>query len=249
MIWGILGLLVGSFLNVVIHRLPRGESVIWPASRCPHCHTPIRFHDNVPLLAWCWLRGRCRSCRASISWRYPAIEALTSVVFMAVARTTPDLFTLAHHLVYASVLIALLAIDYEHYILPDELTLGGLVVGLAGAAVTPPALPERMAGAVIGAAIPLAIAVGYRRWRGQDGLGMGDVKMLAMMGAVSGWAHMLLSLTLATFTGAAVGVLLIAVEGTSLQRPLPFGTFLSVAGLVSLIFGDRIIRWYLGLLV
>lgn len=249
MIWGILGLLVGSFLNVVIHRLPRGESVIWPASRCPHCDTPIRFHDNVPLLAWCWLRGRCRSCQASISWRYPAIEALTSVVFLVVARTAPDLLTLSHHLVYASVLIALLAIDYEHYILPDELTLGGLIVGLAGAAVTPPPLPERMAGAVLGAAIPLAIAVGYQRWRGQDGLGMGDVKMLAMMGAATGWAHMLLSLTLATFSGAAVGLLLIAVEGTSLQRPLPFGTFLSVAGLVSLIFGDGIIRWYLGLLV
>jgi leader peptidase (prepilin peptidase)/N-methyltransferase len=249
MIWGIPGLVVGSFLNVVIHRLPRGESIAWPSSRCPHCSAPIRPFDNIPLLSWCVLRGRCRQCRQSISWRYPVIEAGTAVVFMAVAHTAPDPFTLAHHLVYASVLIALLAIDFEHYILPDELTLGGLVAGLAGAALTSPSLRVRLVGAALGAAVPLGIALAYRRWRGQDGLGMGDVKMLAMMGATTGSAHMLLSLMLATFAGAAVGIFLLTLDGRSLQRPLPFGTFLSLAGLVSLVSGDAMIRWYLGLML
>jgi len=249
MIWGIPGLLVGSFLNVVIHRLPLGVSIVWPSSRCPHCSAPIRPVDNIPLLSWCWLRGRCRQCHEPISWRYPAIEAGTALVFIAVARTAPDAFTLAHHLVYASVLIALLAIDFEHYILPDELTLGGLVAGLAGAALTAPSLRVRLVGAALGAAIPMGIALAYRRWRGQDGLGMGDVKMLAMMGAASGWAHMLLSLILATFAGAAVGILLLAFDGRSLQRPLPFGTFLAMAALVALVRGDAIIRWYLGLML
>jgi leader peptidase (prepilin peptidase)/N-methyltransferase len=249
MIWGIPGLLVGSFLNVVIHRLPRGESIVWPSSRCPHCSVSIRPLDNVPLLAWCWLRGRCRQCSQPISWRYPAIEAGTALIFIAVARTASDPLTLVHHLIYASVLIALLAIDFEHFILPDELTLGGVVAGLAGAALTAPSLRVRLVGAALGAAIPMGIALAYRQWRGQEGLGMGDVKMLAMMGAVTGWAHMLLSLMLATFAGAAVGMLLLAFDGRSLQRPLPFGTFLSMAGLVSLVTGDGIIRWYLGLML
>lgn len=247
MLWGIPGLLVGSFLNVVIHRLPRGESVIWPSSRCPHCSARIAPVDNIPLLAWCRLRGRCRRCRQPISWRYPAVEAGTALVFVAVARSAPDPLTLAHHLVYASVLVALLVIDFEHYILPDELTLGGLIAGLAGAALTAPSWRVRLVGAALGAALPMGIALAYRRWRGQEGLGMGDVKMLAMMGAATGWAPMLLSLMLATGAGAVVGLLLLALDGRSLQRPLPFGTFLSVAGLVSLLHGDAIIDWYLGM--
>ena len=119
----------------------------------------------------------------------------------------------------------------------------------AGAALTAPSLRVRLVGAALGAAVPLGIALAYRRWRGQDGLGMGDVKMLAMMGATTGSAHMLLSLMLATFAGAAVGIVLLTLDGRSLQRPLPFGTFLSLAGLVSLVSGDAIIRWYLGLML
>jgi len=241
-----LGLIVGSFLNVCIYRLPRRESVVWPSSRCTSCERSLAWYDNVPIVSWLALGGRCRTCRAPISATYPIVEAVTAVVFAGAALVYGLTWLLAVRLGFASALIVLFVIDLRHRILPNAITLPGIAAGFVASWFLPPGWLSSLIGAVAGAGILLVIAESYFRVRGQEGLGMGDVKMLAMIGAFLGWPLMVLTLVLASFAGSLVGLALIATGRGSMQAALPFGTFLALGAIVAAVAGEPIVAWYIG---
>jgi len=237
---GLLGLLVGSFLNVVIYRLPRGESLVRPASRCPGCGTPIKPYDNIPVVSWLLLRGRCRNCGAAISARYPVVEALTAAVFVgaALARGVDD--DLALWLPFAAMLIAVAGIDLDHRIIPNKILLPAAIWGLvATIAFRPDNIDDSLiAGGIAFGALLLA-AVAY-----PAGMGMGDVKLVGVMGIYlgSGVAPAMLAGFLA---GAVVGLAIIAREGRDARKKaIPFGPFLALGGLVGLFAGPELVDVY-----
>jgi leader peptidase (prepilin peptidase)/N-methyltransferase len=243
----LIGLAIGSFLNVVIHRLPRRESLVSPGSRCPSCGYSRGAADNVPVLSWVLLGGRCRTCRTRISVRYPVVELVTAAVFVAhyyVFGWTP---LLAVRLVFASSLVALFAIDLEHHLLPDAITLPGLVVGLLASLVLPPGVRDALIGILAGGGVLWLIGEAYYRYAGEEGMGGGDVKMLAMIGAFLGWQLVIVTLVFSSIAGAVIGLAVIAVRRGGMKYALPYGTFLSMAALVASLYGDRIVRWYTSL--
>jgi leader peptidase (prepilin peptidase)/N-methyltransferase len=246
---GVLGLVVGSYLNVVIHRLPREESTVLPRSRCPRCGAVIRARDNLPLLSFLLLRGRCRVCRGSISWRYPLVEAATGILFVACLER----FGLHWHALVAaafgSTMIALAAIDLEHYLLPDLITLPGLGVGLL-LSLTGEWIGwrEALLGAALGGGGLWVLSQLWLLLRNQEGIGFGDVKMMAMVGAFLGWQGVVVTVLLASLTGALVGLTLIALGRLELGSKLPFGVFLGAGGLVALFAGPYLIAAYARLL-
>lgn len=242
------GLCIGSFLNVCIHRLPRGESVVSPGSRCPKCGEPIRWFDNLPVLSYLILGGKCRACGAPFSARYLVVELITAVVFAANAAVFEPGLLLAVRLVFAAMLVALFFIDLEHQLLPDAITLPGVVIGVAVSSWAGPGLLSSVAGAALGAAVLLAIRWAWKRAAGVDGMGLGDVKMLAMVGAFLGWQQVWLVLFLASLTGAVVGVSIAVTGRGSMRSRLPFGTFLAVAALIASGWGEHVISWYVGLI-
>lgn len=244
------GLIVGSYLNVVIHRLPRRRSTVLPPSRCPSCGSRIRARDNIPVLSFLLLRGRCRSCGRRISLRYPLVEGSTAALFVGALERfgpEPDMVIAVG---FGSLLIALAGIDYEHYLLPDLLTLPGLGAGLL-LAFTTDWLGWRQAllGAALGAGISWIFAEGWFRLRGEEGLGLGDVKMLGMIGAFLGWPGLLVTLFTASLTGTLVGLAFMVRDRMTLKSRLPFGVFLALGGLVALFFGPSVVDGYRSLLL
>jgi leader peptidase (prepilin peptidase) / N-methyltransferase len=242
------GLMVGSFLNVCISRLPRGESVVFPRSRCPSCGAAIRWSDNVPVVSYLALRGRCRSCDARIAVRYLLVEIGTAAAFAVQAFVVgADGWLLASRLVLTALLIVLFVTDLETHRLPNAVTLSGLVAGLAFSVRVSPGLASSLFGAALGAAIPLAIRGVWRMARGVEGMGLGDVKMLAMIGAFLGWVQVWLVLFLASLSGALVGIALVVAGVQTMRSRLPFGTFLAAAAFLASLFGDRLVGMYAGL--
>ena len=240
-----MGLAVGSFLNVCIYRLPRHESLLYPASHCPSCARPLSWFENLPLVSWLVLRGRCRTCRTSIGVQYPLVEAITGAVFVAafvIYGWTP---LLAARLLFACAMIVLFVIDLHHRILPNVITLPGIVTGLVISVFLPPGWRSSLIGLIAGGGVLFAIGEGYYRTRGYEGLGMGDVKMLAMIGAFLGWPLMLVTLVLASFAGSAVGIGLLVSGRGDMKAALPFGTFLAVGALVAAVAGHSFLAWYL----
>ncbi|MEZ5317207.1 MAG: prepilin peptidase, partial [Vicinamibacterales bacterium] len=206
---GVCGLAIGSFLNVCIARLPIGQSIVSPPSYCPKCRTPIKWHDNIPVLGWVRLGGRCRACRAPISARYPIVEALTAVLFLWQAIVVgDDLVLLAARLVFTAILIVLFGTDLDTQRLPNVLTLPGIAVGLAFSLVAAPGIVDALIGAALGAAILWLIRWIWFRVTGVEGMGLGDVKMLAMIGAFLGWQQVWVTLFLSSLAGAVIGVAL-----------------------------------------
>jgi leader peptidase (prepilin peptidase)/N-methyltransferase len=246
---GLFGLVIGSFLNVCIYRLPRGKSVVFPPSACGSCQRELRWFENIPVVSWAVLGGKCARCKAPISVQYPLVELVTGLLFVATAAVTPVGPLLAARLLFACALVVLFAIDLEHQILPNVITLPGIAVGLAFALVGPPGWRASLLGAALGGGVLYAIAAGYYYVRHEDGLGMGDVKMLAMIGAFLGWQQMLLTLVLASFAGAIVGVAIIALQRGSMKYALPFGTFLALGAVAAMLVGQPIIDWYVGFYV
>ncbi len=249
------GLVLGSFLNVCIHRLPLGESVVSPRSRCPRCGAPVRAWENVPVLSWLLLRGRCAACRAPISIRYPAVEALTGTAALALWRAFGPTWAFAIAALFVLMLIVLFFTDYDHQLLPDVVTLPGFGVGLAAAWFNPflgePGWPRIVAaatGAALGSGILWGIGALYSRLRGVEAMGFGDVKMMAMVGAFTGPAGVAVTLFMASTAGAAIGLALIPLKGKTLQNALPFGCFLAPAAVAALLWGRRLVAAYLGVL-
>lgn len=242
-----LGLAIGSFLNVCIHRLPRGESLVSPGSRCPACGYSLRAWDNVPVLSYLALGGRCRKCRTGISPRYPIIELVTAVVFVGhyfVFGWTP---LLAVRLLFAAAMVTLFAIDLEHHLLPDAITLPGIVAGLLASLFLPPGIRDALIGMLLGGGVLWVIGEAYYRYSGQEGMGGGDVKMLAMIGAFLGWELVIVTLVFSSIAGSLIGLAVIAIKRGDMKYALPYGTFLALAAIASSLWGEQIIRWYTGL--
>jgi leader peptidase (prepilin peptidase) / N-methyltransferase len=239
---GVLGATIGSFLNVVAYRLPRRESLVRPGSRCPGCGTAIKTHDNVPVLGWLLLRGRCRSCRAPISPRYPLVEATTAALAVAVVLTKHSAVDIVLGLVLIGVLVPVALIDLEHRIIPNKITLPAAAAAVAiGAALDLYGVPEQLiAGAGAGAFL-LFFALAYPR-----GMGMGDVKLAFVLGLFLGWSVAVAILT-GVLLGTIVGAAVMARVGVEKGRKtaVPFGPFLALGGLVGLFVGPAIVHWYL----
>ena len=243
-----LGLVTGSFLNVVIHRLPRARSFVLPRSRCPWCGGAIRPLDNLPVVSFLWLRGRCRACRAPISLRYPLIEALTAGLFVAcLARfgPTPEAAISA---VLCCLLVVLAAIDVDFLVLPDAITLPGILLGLAAQPLLPrTTFADAAIGTLAGAGVMILLINFWYWWRGEEGMGMGDVNMLALVGAFLGWRGVAVTLFAGAVAGALTGLALILRGRLRLGSKLPFGAFLALGGLVALFVGETLVDAYLGL--
>lgn len=241
----VLGLVIGSFLNVCIHRLPRRESIVRPRSRCPACGKPLEWFDNIPVASWIVLGARCRHCGAPISVRYPIVELATAAAAVVIVWLTPPGPLLVSRLILAAALIVLFFIDLEHRLLPNVVTVSGIVVGFFLSLIAPPGPVQSLIGIVVGGGMLLAIAGAYYVLRRLEGMGMGDVKMLAMIGAFLGWQPVIVTLVLSSFLGAIVGIALLLTRGAGLRHALPFGSFLAIAAFVSMLAGDAIVPWYL----
>jgi leader peptidase (prepilin peptidase) / N-methyltransferase len=241
----IFGAIVGSFLNVCIYRLPRGESVVTPRSHCPGCGTLIRAWDNIPLLSFLHLRGRCRDCGRPISSRYPLVEGLTGLLFaLTVARfgMTP----LAGSLLFlVSALVVIAFVDIDHQVIPNVITLPGIPLGLlAGLAVGGPPVLDRILGALTGAGFLYLVLLYGGALYGQDAMGEGDLNLIALIGAFLGWRAVILTLIAGCLTGSLVGLGLIALRRLGRREHMPFGPFLVFGALVSLFWGDMLFEWY-----
>ena len=245
----IMGLAIGSFLNVVIYRLPLGQSLLTPPSTCPSCRTRLRAIDNVPVLSWLALGGKCHHCKAPISPQYPLVEFVTGVLFLLITWVTPMGPLLAARLILVVILIALFGIDLHHQILPNTITLPGIAIGFLFSLAGPPGWIDSLLGILLGAGILYGIAAAYYAVRREEGLGMGDVKMLAMIGAFLGWKAVLVTLILSSFSGALVGIGLIAFSRGGMRLALPFGTFLSLGALAAMLVGEPLVTWYSGFFV
>jgi leader peptidase (prepilin peptidase)/N-methyltransferase len=263
----VLGAMIGSFLNVVIHRVPREQSIIFPNSRCPSCDTAIRPYDNIPIISYAVLRGRCRACRTPISARYPAVELLVGLLFGVVFWHDGLTLALPFDLIFSTALTALVFIDAEHMLLPDVITLPGVGFALVARVLVPnlygagfladgilrstPDWTVSLAGALFGAALGGGSLwfVGWlwEKLRGVEAMGLGDVKMMFMVGAYLGWRMTVLTIFAGVLTGSLAGISLMLQRGERDTRMmLPFGIFLGIGALVSLLFGHAIIDWYLG---
>ena len=241
------GLATGSFLNVCIHRMPRSRSVVWPASACTACGRTLRWFENVPLAAWLALRGRCRTCGSRISPVYPLVELATPALFLLQYNLLGWQPLLAARLLLCAALVVLFVTDLRHRVLPDAVTLPGIGVGLLAALVVEPGWPDALLGAVAGGGLLLAVARAYAALRGEEGLGMGDVKMLAMIGAFLGWQLTYVTLLLATVLGSVAGIGMLAFGLADRRYPLPFGSFLAAGAVAASAVGQPLIRWYLSL--
>jgi len=241
----LVGAVIGSFLNVCIYRLPLGKSIVWPASACETCGRELSWYENLPIVSWVALGARCRTCKAPLSIRHPIIEAIAAVMFGAAAWYYGPTILLASRLVFGCALIVLFAIDLEHHLLPNKVTLPGIGVGLAFSVVTEPGWPACLLGAVVGGGSLWLIAEGYYRLRHEEGLGMGDVKMLAMIGAFIGWQLTIVTLMMASVAGSVVGLLLIAARKGDMKYALPFGTFLAMGAALAATVGPGLLSWYL----
>jgi leader peptidase (prepilin peptidase) / N-methyltransferase len=241
------GAIVGSFLNVCIYRLPIGKSIAWPASACTSCGRELSWYENIPVLAYTVLRGRCRTCGAQISVRYPLIEALTGAMFACAWWYYGPGVLLVSRVVFGCALIVLFAIDLEHHLLPNSITLPGIIVGFVFSLFTSPGWMASIIGIVVGGGVLWGVAEAYYRIRHEDGLGMGDVKMLAMIGAFLGWKLTLVTLMMASLSGSVIGVAVIIGRRGDMKYALPFGTFLALGAVAAATVGDWLLTWYIGL--
>jgi len=244
----LVGLALGSFLNVVITRLPQGESVWAPRSRCPRCRSPLSWYDNIPLFSYVWLRGRCRSCGAPIPRRYPLVELAGGLTALALWHTFPDRLLLLAYAPFSLALIALTAIDLEHRLLPDAITIPGTILGLLLSLVLPQlSFLEAAAGAVVGAGLFYGVGRLYEKWAGRRGLGGGDVKMLTMIGAFLGVWALPLVILISAGLGTLAGLIRVLSQGPEARGQwrtisLPYGPFLAAGAWCYLFWGERLLN-------
>jgi leader peptidase (prepilin peptidase)/N-methyltransferase len=242
---GLLGLVVGSFLNVCIYRLPLGRTVLWGRSHCPHCRRQIRAWENVPVLSWVLLRGRCAGCGARISAQYPIVEIVTGLIFAGGAWLYGPSLLLVARLLFACAMVVLFMIDLQHRILPNVITLPGIVAGLAFSLVLPPGIRDALIGAAVCSLLLFGMGELVSRVLGKEALGFGDVKMIAMMGAFLGWQLTLVALFLASFAGSVIGLGLVAITRNR-DYEIPLGSFLALGALAAAAAGQPLLDWYVG---
>jgi leader peptidase (prepilin peptidase)/N-methyltransferase len=242
----IFGMIIGSFLNVCIYRLPASRSIVHPRSQCPHCGHPIRAFDNIPVLSYLALRGRCRDCETRIPLRYPVVEILSGTfAAMAIVRFGPGWQAILAYALIAALLV-ITFIDLDHRIIPDAITLPGIPIGLAasfGPGLISPS--EALVGILAGGGSLFLVAWGYQLITRREGMGGGDIKLLAMIGAFMGWKGVLFTIFVASFTGTLTGIALICRRGGDMKLAVPFGPFLAVGAIAYLFIGTELWRWYI----
>ena len=239
----IFGAVVGSFLNVCIFRLPAETSIVKPRSQCPHCHHPIRFYDNIPIISFIVLRGKCRDCDGKISWRYPLVELITAVLSLLLFLQFGLTLRFLIFFIFTAVLIVITFIDLDHQIIPDVLTLPGIPIFflLAIFVVKIPWL-EALIGLLIGGGVLFAIAFVYELLTKREGMGGGDIKLLAMIGGFLGWKSLIFILLFSSFSGAIAGITAMIIKKQDMKYAVPFGPFLSAAAVAYLFWGDAFMR-------
>ncbi len=268
----ILGACIGSFLNVVIYRVPNEMSIVLPNSSCPNCKAPISFYDNIPILSWLVLRAKCRKCGEPIHWRYPAVEFLTAAVFLLTYWQVGFTAFLPIALVFVAAVISLIFIDAEHMILPNVITYPLFIFALIVRVTYPLAFSDNFfsdtlfaplsgmsgppwlvslagvaLGALVGGGSLWLVGAAWKLFRGVDAMGLGDVKMMLGVGALLGWRLAILTIFLGAFSGALIGaIVLMRQKDRDLQTQIPFGIFLGIGSIVALLFGDKMIAWYFG---
>jgi leader peptidase (prepilin peptidase)/N-methyltransferase len=239
----IFGAVVGSFLNVCIFRLPAEMSIVKPLSQCPHCHHPIRFYDNIPLISFIILRGKCRDCEETISWRYPLVELITALLSLLLFLKFGLSLNFLVFFIFTAVLVVITFIDLDYQIIPDILTLPGIPIFflLAIFVVKVPWL-EALIGLLIGGGVLYAIAFVYKLLTKREGMGGGDIKLLGMIGGFLGWKSLIFILLVSSFTGAVVGVAAMIIKKQDMKYAVPFGPFLSLAAIAYFFWGDAFVR-------
>jgi len=241
---GIVGAIIGSFLNVCIWRIPREESIVFPSSHCPGCSHPIRFGDNVPVISWLILKGRCRDCGASISLRYPLVEALTAALSILLYWKYGFSLQLLCAFFFTAALIVITFIDIDYQIIPDVISLPGIpLCFLAAVFVMGVPFLESLIGILVGGGILYVIAVGYEWIAKREGMGGGDIKLLAMLGAFFGWKSLLFIVLCSSLTGAIVGVTLMVIQRQDMKYAVPFGPFLALGAVAYFFLGDAFLQY------
>jgi len=271
LVYALFGLIIGSFLNVCIYRIPLGKSIVFPGSGCPNCGQSIRFYDNIPIFSYLLLRGKCRFCGERISIQYPLVELLTGIAFYACAREwyfTPPTFV---NSLFLCIAIILIFTDYHHQILPNVLTVPGMIAGILlspfqtpsfysdvlsfpTASMLWPSNPQialpwvgSVIGAIIGGGSLFVVGLGYLKLRKKEGLGMGDVKMMGMVGAFLGWPLAVLTIGVGAFLGSIIGISGILLRNMTMQTKLAFGVFLGISAAFALFYGLPILHWYVSI--
>lgn len=241
------GTAVGSFANVLIHRIPRKESVVFPGSRCPECGETIRFYDNIPVLSYLVLKGRCRACGSGISWRYPAVEIVNGLLYLGLAMRMGLTGRTAVLAVFATALLVITFIDLDHRIIPNVITFPGMAAGvLASLLPGHPGPKDSLVGLAVGYGFLYAVAWAYLQATKKEGMGLGDVKLLGMIGAFLGWQALPVTVLVSSLVGAIMGFAFAAASGEGVRKfPVPFGPFLALGAMAHVFFGREMIRWYL----
>lgn len=243
----ILGAVVGSFLNVCIFRLPKQESVVFPPSHCGNCDYLIRWYDNIPILSWLFLRGSCRRCGARISLQYPLVELLNGLLSLALFLKFGPTFFFVMFFALCSALVVITFIDLEHQIIPDVITLPGIVIGFALSFFTGFGWLQSLIGILAGGGSLFLVAYGYHLLTKRDGMGGGDIKLLAMFGAFFGWKGVLFIIFASSLIGSIVGITIMLLQKKDSTLAIPFGPYLATAAVIYIFYGPRLIYWYLNM--
>lgn len=242
----VLGAVVGSFLNVCIYRIPAGESIVSPRSRCPSCGAPIRWYQNIPILSWIFLRGHCANCRVPISVRYALVEALTGLLFTLVLYYFGFHWATPVFWVFVALLVTITFIDLDHQIIPDVISLPGIVLGFGASFLLPwVSWGDSLLGILLGGGSLFLVAVGYEFLTKKEGMGGGDIKLLAMLGAFLGWKAVLPIVFISSLLGTLVGVPMMLAKGADGKLAIPFGPFLAGGAVIWLFWGELLVNWYL----
>ncbi len=244
----VLGLFIGSFLNVCIHRIPRSESIMWPSSHCPVCNNPIKPWDNIPLVSYILLRGRCRSCSAKISLRYPVVETLSALLALSMLYRFGLTVSFGIYYLWACVLLVITFIDIDYQIIPDRLSLGGIILGLGLVYWLPLTYKDALIGLVLGSGLLIAVIYGYYFLTKKQGMGGGDVKLLGMIGVFTGWQGVLFTIFMGSLIGTLFGLPWALMQKKTMKAAIPFGPFLALGALIFVLWGTQLIDWYFGFL-
>jgi leader peptidase (prepilin peptidase)/N-methyltransferase len=244
----IFGAVVGSFLNVCICRLPQGASIVSPPSHCPSCDYRIRFYDNIPLVSWLLLRGRCRACRAPISPQYPLVELITALLTLFLFVRFGPTFPFVVLFLFCTSMVVITFIDLEHYIIPDVISLSGIVVGFACSFFLPGlGWINSLLGILAGGGSLYLVAALYQKFTGKEGMGGGDIKLLAMMGAFFGWRAVFFIIFISSLVGSVIGIAVMLVQKKDAKLAIPFGPFLALGAILYIFFGRQVLHWYFNL--
>ena len=246
----LLGLALGSFANVCIYRLPLGKSIVSPPSSCPHCGSQIRFYDNIPVLSYIFLKGKCRQCKAPISLQYPIVELIVGILSLALFTRYGVSYQYILYLIFTGSLVIITFIDLHHKVIPDTISLPGIIIGFLASFLLPyPTWLDSAIGIVAGGGALLLIAVIFEKVTGKEGMGGGDIKLLAMIGAWMGWKALPFVVLISSILGIIIGGGALVASGKGMRVKIPFGPFLAMGSLIYFFFGSSIVGWYASLFV